>query len=265
MFRNTRFCVCLTLALFAAPSAQAQTYSELVLADNPAACYQFSETTGIVAADSSVNGNNAAYVDAVQLNQPSLSGLGSSSLGLDGVSAHVLATGLNQEGTTLFNSLNFTLETWINTTSESRTGTQAYQGDGLIWSDVGGSADDFVLAALNNRISFFTGNPDLSFTGNTIINDGNWHHVVATRNVTAVDSTLTVWVDGIIDASGTTANTGALRANANVVIGGNTLDRQFFNGRMDEVALYNSVLSADSILTHYQWASFLLPAGLPLL
>ena len=38
----------------------------------------------------------------------------------------------------------------------SPAGAHAYQGDGLLWSDVGGGANDFVLAALNDRAAFFT-------------------------------------------------------------------------------------------------------------
>jgi hypothetical protein len=254
MLRYTRNSACLAFALLIGQAAQAQNYSALVLADDPVAYYRFSETSGTTAIDSSTNGNNATYVNAVQLNQPSLSGLGSpeQSVGLDGISAHVRASGLNQTGATRFNAFSFTLETWVNTTSATLTGSQAYQGNGLVWSDVGGNANDFVLAALNNRVSFFTGNPDTSIIGNTVINDGNWHHIVATRDITGASSTLSLWVDGVLDATGTVANIGALSANSDIVIGGNPLDSRYFNGRMDEVALYNAALSSERIQLHYQ-------------
>ena len=45
----------------------------------------------------------------------------------------------------------FTLGCWIKTTANSLSGSQGYEGNGIIWSDVGGIANDFILAALNNK------------------------------------------------------------------------------------------------------------------
>ena len=35
----------------------------------------------------------------------------------------------------------FSVELWVQTTVDSLNGTQTYQGTGLVWSDVGGTAD----------------------------------------------------------------------------------------------------------------------------
>jgi Concanavalin A-like lectin/glucanases superfamily/PEP-CTERM motif len=148
--------------------------------------------------------------------------------------------------------VSFTLEAWIRTTATSLTGNQAYQGNGLIWSDVGGVANDFVFAVLNDRLSFFTGNPDTSLNGTRVLNDGNWHHVVATRQVTGTNSVLSIYVDGTPDATPVTLpSTQPLTSNPNVAIGGNTLDNRYFTGQMDEVALYNVALTAAQVQAHY--------------
>ena len=114
-------------------------YQDEVLADNPVAYYRFEETSGTTANDASGNSNSGAYNNGVLLGQPSAPALGNAAR-FDGVNDYV--------STSRTVSTDFTLELWINTTASSLTGSQAYEGNGLVWSDVGGSADDFVMAML---------------------------------------------------------------------------------------------------------------------
>jgi hypothetical protein len=133
------------------------------------------------------------------------------------------------------------------TTAASPAGAHAYQGDGLLWSDVGGPGNDFVFAALNNRAAFFTGNPDTTVIGTTAINDGTWHHVVVTRTMGGVKQ---VFVDAVLQATGPT-NGFPLNAQAQIMVAGNTLDSRYFDGLVDEVAYYTTVLSPARILAHF--------------
>jgi len=148
-------------------------------------------------------------------------------------------------------STTFTLELWINTTASSLTGTQAYEGNGLLWSDVGGPGNDFTMAMLNNGLSFFTGNPDITVTSATAINDGVWHHLVATRTQ---GGSVEIFIDGISRGTATT-NNNPLDANPSIAIGGNVLDSRYFAGLIDEVAYYPTVLTVDRIRAHYQAGS----------
>jgi hypothetical protein len=141
----------------------------------------------------------------------------------------------------------FTLELWLRTTATSPAGTQAFEGDGLLWSDVGGTANDFVLAALNDRAAFFTGNPDTTAIGTTPINDGLWHHVVATRTMGGATQ---LYVDAVLQATGTT-NGSPLNALAQIMVAGNTLDSRYFEALVDEVAYYTTVLSPARIQAHF--------------
>jgi hypothetical protein len=213
-------------------------YADEVLADNPVAYYRFEESTGTTAADSTANANNGTYVNGALLNQASATNLGRAVL-LDGVSAYIDTP--NTVGG------NFSLELWLKTTAPSLGGSQAYQGNGLLWSDVAGSANDFVLAQLNNHAAFFTGNPDTTTEGSAVLNDGSWHHVVATR---ALGGATQLFVDGKLQASGT-SNGNLLADNNRIAIGGNVLDSRYFSGLVDEVAYYPSVLSAARIQAHY--------------
>jgi len=131
---------------------------------------------------------------------------------------------------------------------DSLTGAQAYQGTGLVWSDVAGVANDWIVGYLNDAAAFFTGNPDDTIMGVTLLNDGNWHHIVATR---ILGGEKDLYVDGQMENNGV-SNSNPLTANPIIDIGGNTLDKRYFSGSLDEVAIYQVALTANQVLAHYK-------------
>jgi hypothetical protein len=139
----------------------------------------------------------------------------------------------------------FTITGWIKADVPGRAGSQAYEGSGIFWSDVAGVANDFVVAALGTKLSFFCGNPDLSVNSNGDLVTGEWMHIAAVRDVQA--RTISVYIDGKLDNSISHSNTGPLNAQAVFVIGSNTLDGRYFTGMIDEVKIYDVALSADEI------------------
>jgi hypothetical protein len=226
-------------------------YQDEVLADNPVAYYRFEETSATTAFDTA-NANDGIYTNGVVLNQPSAPGLGKSA-SFDGIDDYV--------STPRTVSTDFTLEVWIKTAAAGLTGSQAYEGNGLLWSDVGGAADDFAMAMLNNGLSFFTGNPDVTVTSAAAINDGVWHHLVATRTQ---GGNVEIFVDGVSRGTATT-NNNPLTGNPSIMIGGNVLDNRYFAGSIDEVAYYPRVLSAARIRAHFQAGSSPGAAAVPAL
>jgi hypothetical protein len=225
-------------------------YQDEVLADNPVAYYRFEETSGTTAFDTA-NSNNGSYVNGVLLNQPGAPALGQAA-SFDGIDDYV--------STPRTVSTDFTLEAWVKTTAPSLTGSQSYEGNGLLWSDVGGAADDFAMAMLNNGLSFFTGNPDVTVTSTTAINDGVWHHLVATRTQ---GGSVEIFIDGVSQGT-TTTNNNPLNGNPSIMIGGNVLDGRYFAGLIDEVAYYPAVLSTARIRAHFR-AGALSTAAVPAL
>jgi hypothetical protein len=139
----------------------------------------------------------------------------------------------------------FTLMAWIKTDRPGLAGTQAYQGNGLFWADVSGTANDFVVAVLGTKLSFFAGNPDTSVNSNGDIVTGEWMHIAAVRNTKA--STISVYIDGKLDNSVSHSNTAALDAQPLMDIGANTLDSRYYAGQMDEVKVYDVALTAAEI------------------
>ena len=81
------------------------------------------------------------------------------------------------------------------------------------------------------------------------ITDTNWHHVVATYN----GSRVRIYLDGVLKQE--IAQTLQMRGNnLPLNIGRANNGSYFFNGWLDEVAVYPTALPAQTILAHYNRA-----------
>ncbi|MEO5914785.1 MAG: LamG-like jellyroll fold domain-containing protein [Luteolibacter sp.] len=138
---------------------------------------------------------------------------------------------------------NFTLACWVKTAATAGTG-QWYQGMGIIDGEVPGVAKDFGLALVGNKAAFGVGNPDITITSNVAINDNVWHHVLATLDTGT--GAMRLYVDGALQASGT-GPTGARTAPSKLYLGSIGGVTRFFNGSLDEVRIYNKILSSTEI------------------
>ena len=90
--------------------------------------------------------------------------------------------------------------------------------------------------------------------GTTNLYDGKWHHVVGVRD--AANNQLRIYVDGELQNTAPAVSaSGFTSSDAGIGIGGRNLPGDaypsYFNGKIDEVAIYNSALSASTILQHY--------------
>jgi hypothetical protein len=93
-------------------------------------------------------------------------------------------------------------------------------------------------------------NDDATLTcGSTIVDDNVWHHVVAVRNGT----TRTIWVDGVVDVSGTFASIPNLNSTEKLSIGRLNVSpiSQYFDGLIDDLRIYNRALSPEEIYRLY--------------
>ena len=137
----------------------------------------------------------------------------------------------------------FSIAFWVNTTATGGTG-QWWAGDGLVDADVPGVTNDFGVALVGATVGFGIGNPDTTFTATTAINDGNWHHVVATRS--GVTGAIQIYVDGTLETTGTAA-TATRSAPVTLNIGKIHSGGGYFPGSIDEVRIYNYVISPATV------------------
>ena len=90
-----------------------------------------------------------------------------------------------------------------------------------------------------------------SVEGTTNLLDNNWHHIVGVRD--AITNQLKIYVDGVLEDTASAVYTaGFTSAVEGISIGWRrSTNNKFFNGSIDEVAIYNSALDAATILQHY--------------
>lgn len=231
-----------TIVTTAPPVAPTDAYGVAITADQPSLYWRLNEAGGTLEQDSSLNGNSGLISGTETFGQPGVlpsTGTAITFAGTDGVIAGVNAVN---------NPLNFSLETWFKTTT-----TQGGKLIGFGDSQTGTSNnyDRHVYMNRNGTLAFgvWTGQPNLA-TSTASYNDGAWHHLVATQSTT---SGLVLYVDGA--AVGTNPQTAAQPYSGYWRIGGDTNwgdGAAFFNGTLDESAVYNSVLTPTQVLNHYQ-------------
>jgi O-glycosyl hydrolase len=142
-------------------------------------------------------------------------------------------------------SNHFTIALWMKTTATGGAG-QWSAGKGLVDGAVSGAAEDFGVALVGDKAAFGVGNPDTTITSVTAINDGQWHHVAATRD--AVSGQMKIYVDGSLQATALGPN-GTKNSPANLRLGSirSGTVGGFLSGTIDDVQIFGRTLSADEI------------------
>jgi hypothetical protein len=166
------------------------------------------------------------------------------------LSETVYGGALNMDGSNDYISLpkpslnSFTIEYWVKTTQSSLTGSQWYQGNGIVDAEVGGATSDFGTSMLNGKLAFGVGLPDVTIQSTTSINTGNWVHVAATWDGST--GAMKIYINGVLEAS-TTGATGNRAAPPSIRIGSIQTGIQYFNGTIDELRIWNVVRSQSDI------------------
>ena len=144
-----------------------------------------------------------------------------------------------------------TIESWVNFNSLGSSSN--YIGLVAKW-DYFGSGWGYGLfrEPTTNNFSFhlsYTGSDNVYIESDNVPSVNTWYHVVGTYN----GSTLLLYINGVLQAE--TATISGIYSNTDpVTIGSFEVNNKdyWFNGTIDEVAIYNRTLSADEILNHYR-------------
>lgn len=141
----------------------------------------------------------------------------------------------------------FSIEFWMNNGSCTTTQVMIGRNDGgtpMLWyaACTAGKVEVYFSDAAGN-ISEATGTTDIA--------NGSWHHIVAVMDTGTNE--LRVYVNGAIEQSVATAFSGGFSSSAPLNIGWlNLADGYHFSGTLDEVSLYNRVLSESEIRQHHR-------------
>ncbi len=223
-----------------------------IMANSPVLYWRFSETSGTAVADTSGTGNggtfNGTYTRNVTPGALSGDSDPASTLTATGSSYVIKASPTSIPS----GASNRSVEVWFKTTTTTKQALTDYGG--------GANAQEFGLFIATSTSLYTWGfgtGEDLTFNTPYSITDGAWHQAVETYD--GGTNTMTVYLDGASLGSQsptTTLNTAAPGAQGfNVGVGVPTSDGtnggKYFNGQIDEVAVFPSVLSPATVLTHY--------------
>jgi hypothetical protein len=245
----------LVLGLSVAQAAAAD-YPTTILGDHPSAYYRLEETSGTVAADSSVNGIPATYtynsamtdpqlgLPGIDINSILFNGGGfSSDVGFVDIPASSLITPVGDFGT---NGGAFSAEVWVQPTSQPATYSvplemaQYPNGWNIYVSGADAGTTSYFYLNMPNGV-LFQGEPDfpISFL--------QWYHLVVTYDGTNA----MFYINSVAHGPYHVNYSPAFGSNAHVGKGSGVGWTAFIGG-VDEVAFYTNVLTGSQIATHYQ-------------
>ncbi len=215
-------------------------YAGTVLADTPANYWRLGEQKGTTAYDATGN-NTGSYSGGAAIRQ------------FDAVLHKDIDTAVAFDGgddylettVTAAQPRGFSVEAWFKTDND--TGHR-----GLVNKYLSGSSNGFQTFISNGELNAWyytaTGSTSIYATGdaNLFVADGRWHHHVATFDTGGVS----LYLDGqLVKTAGWSGTAGNSSETNPLIIG--RYDH-YFDGLIDEVALYNDVLTADQVMAHFQ-------------
>lgn len=221
----------------------------------PVIQYALDEGTGTFAADSGSGGTNTGVLVGTAKPAWVAGRTGAGALSFSGNGAY---NQTNQSAVQVSSNLiaplgtTSTLAVWVKTTQTGSNNHQ--QAPAITGVDQQGTTSDINWGTLDasGKIGIYVGDTGGIYSVSPI-NDGQWHHVAMTRDATT--GQIQLYVDSVLNGSSILAGAigtkaaqfyliGALtdRSNAGYVTGAN-----YFNGQLDDVRIYNRVLSAAEI------------------
>jgi Glycoside Hydrolase Family 113/Concanavalin A-like lectin/glucanases superfamily len=220
--------------LGASASTSGSGYSAVVLADGPAAYWRLNEAAGAsMVADATGHGHTGTLQGGVTLGTAGVLA-GDSAATFNGSTGRITVSstsGLPSGGSP------YSLEAWLRA---SGTTSQGLLGLGDYSSTKGSNA--LRTGGSSGLLNYWWG-ADLGV--NTADLRAAWHHVVATFDGT----TRRLYLDGAQVAQDQPGMPAVVLSNVRL---GQTCCNEYFNGTLDEVAMYATALSATRIQAHYQ-------------
>ena len=223
-------------------------YQSLILGSSPLAYYRLGESSGTTASDTSGNGYNGTYsASGVTYAQTGVVvGDSNTAVKFDGTAGYVaLPSGLHVGGLTALS-----VEAWVNLTSIN-AGTYPH----IVAADEPDSSNNGMMLFLDASVKAITfqvgnGTTALNCYEYTTLTTGTWYHLVGTYD----GANIRIYFNGVLANTVALAGSIGTPSTAMTIARSSTGAGAYFPGIIDEVAIYNSVLSGATILNHYNTA-----------
>ncbi len=223
------------------PTRPTDVYGQAVWDANPDLYWRLGDTNG-TAKDAGPNESNGTYQGGyVQGENGAFDGASNKAVAFDGNNGFV------SSNTAYSNPRTYSLESWFKTTS---TNGGKILGFGCSQTGTSGCYDRHIYLSNDGKLTFgvWTGFTN-TITTPDAVNDGQWHHVVATQNTT---EGMKLYLDGAL--VGTNGQTDAQAYDGYWRVGGDNhwgCCSPFLTATIDEVAVYPSVLSPAAVADHF--------------
>lgn len=210
------------------------SYASVVLADKPVAFYLLNETAGIVAHDASGHGNTGTLQGGVTLNQGGAFN-GAAAMAFDGSTGYIQANATDlpamaspQSREIWAYAKSFSLENDLLDVLGSNIGTQFQVTEGsLRVSDYGGG---IVIETSSSAVSL-----------------NRWYHLAWTFDGT----TSSLYINGILNTTSTSLPPSGTPTSVFIGSYGSASGNGFWDGSLEEAALYDYALTAAQVQAHY--------------
>lgn len=261
------------LCLSFAGSAQAMSYQDVVMADNPLVYYRFedaSSANGEQVWDSAENAwKHGTYVnkdwDPITF-AAGIPGAGGQAVQLNGNGSDGAGNCVSAWSGGELVTENMTLSLWMKSTGDSQNNYAR-----LIQHNGGESSNAYGIGSYpqgaGGEITVIGGGSTW-YTGTGDVFDGEWHHIVVTYQQNGADLYEHVYIDGVSKWGNTKADTSLSTTYDWLTLGSEGNQWYMYNGfvgLLDEVAIYDSVLEIESIQAQYAAGIIPEPATLALL
>jgi len=126
----------------------------------------------------------------------------------------------------------------------------------------------FITSAGKVKAYYRNGSNTRDLTGNKVINDGRWHHVVVIfeKGTSGTENRRKIYIDNVLDVNGTNGNSYQAMVSSlkYVEVGGQMYyHRTFYDGAVDEIKVFSTALDLSAINQLYQEGTEVLPPKAP--
>jgi hypothetical protein len=223
-------------------------YRTEVVADAPYLYWRLDEASGTTIADSGGSNHPGTLTQSATYGQTGALGSEAANKAMSFSTGSITANAAETQPDT------FSVEAWVKTTST--TGGRNLGMGNAAGATASTTVDRQLYLSPDGKVRFGVGANKTTVASSAALNNGAWHHVVGT--FTTGNNGMKLYVDGVLqgsDKATTALKTGYWRAGAETMSGWLGNPGQYYVGSLDELAVYDRVLTPAEVTSHFNNAT----------